>query len=269
MRVPLNITSIDQRLLEDVIEGKVVFFVGSNYLMPPRSAHMEAMMDHVDRERSISKAKDTLGKRVVTLGREEYSDLDEFISDIWPISMYQDLQLLVQKLKKTKFLITSIFDANIERALKEDKRIFTLRGKDSMDEEKMAQAQYADFVLYQLVGSTKKPETLCLDTTTMYSLRDKLRRSSLFRKFYEYAFRNKSLIIIGYDSKDLYDNFFRELINDYFENYEKSLLDNIYFVDKPDYRKYYGIWEDKEEDKLNVIPLLPKDFIKKLSGGIK
>jgi hypothetical protein len=266
-----------EKLLNDMKQAHAVFFIGSSFLEPPRYEQLEDIMELVEREMSFGRIAHRGDQDIanvhgglVNLGRRQYEDLRNYLDKWWPVSKYGDLRLLINNFTTIPAVITSCFDRNIRNSLKKTKKnILDITGVDSTKSGFEVDNNEDDLVLYQLLGTVDKPDTLRLTHDQMYDLRKEFRSSTFGSDFLKHLIKNNTLVLLGYESRDLYDNFFRELINDlyYWKKISQPFPQDIYFVNRLRYDTNYGLWAERDESQLNVIALSPSSFIERLNGG--
>lgn len=164
-------------------------------------------------------------------------------------------------------MITSCFDRSIRAALKRTKKdLIRVTGHDTTDSDFNLENEEHDLVLYQLLGTVDEPVTLRLTNKQIYDLRREIRDSPHSVEFTKSLLKKNSLVILGYESRDLYDQVFRELINDlyFYKKLPEGYPEDFYFVNELRYDTTYGLWAGKGEEDLNIISLSPSVFIKKL-----
>lgn len=258
------------QMKKELMEGDCVFFIGSQFLNPPRHNHMEEIISCIKIDTAAAEYKKAHTWRGAGIGT--YSQLRGMLKKLWSEKNYLDLQRLITEPRDINTLVTTLFDSYITTALESKvKNLQNITGTMSTQPEQTKNISQKDFVLYQLLGNIDKPGTMriSLDTyshdDSVYAMRDEFKSSSYAAQFLKSRLEKKVLIFLGYDINDIYDSFFGQLINDmYFNSGKRLLTRDIYFVNKVGYDTYYGLWEDRDKTDLNIIPLSPSEFIDRI-----
>jgi SIR2-like domain len=204
----------------------------------------------------------------------EYSNLRKYLESTWSTSAFNGIYQLSQNLGNVHSVITTIFDHRILNALTVlGKNVSTVTGIESTSSRFPVHEGPDNLLLYQVLGRTDKPETLWLSSIpskkdSLFQLRSQLRDSENARNFIADLLKGKSLILLGYQSEDIYDAFFREIFNDISYDFADHLTRNIYLVNRLRYYNYTGIWGSREENDVTLVELSPFDFITKLQEVI-
>jgi len=151
----------------------------------------------------------------------------------------------------------------------DDRPVTVIAGVDSVDRNFDLDFRKSDLVLYKLLGDIERPKTLRLSDKTMEDFRESFRNSEIAMMFMNGIIKNKALVLLGYDSRDIYDNLFRAVINDMAYKLGEPLTKEIYFVGQLDYDNYYGGWERRNENDINIITLSSVEFLRLITRGFK
>jgi hypothetical protein len=263
LRQPKNLLDYPTpQLLEDINNDRVVFFIGSAFLQPPRYKYLDEILSQVEKEKKVRElAKEPKYQgQIASFGYSPYSELRAFLQKVW--NGPRESHYLLGKLRKGSIMITSVFDMSIEKAVQERNRSMpVVRGEDATNPDYTTNIDKIDLLLYKLLGDIDHPENLHLTDVMMWALRDLIKSSGTAIEFMKRIVENKTLILLGYDGRDIYDNFFRALINDMSYMSRKSHTKAIYLVNQLDYDNYYGVWEKRDEDDISIITLSPEEFL--------
>jgi hypothetical protein len=259
-----------EELKKDLYDGHCVFFVGSRYLDPPRSKYVKDIMANIQKDIILAEFKGSYKLRGA--GIKGYENLRNYLDKLWSIENYADLQRLINKSIKVNTVITTLFDAHIANAIKKVIRnAEQMTGVESMKKDKTDSISQQDFVIYQLLGDILRPPTLRVSIesnsppdSSMNKLRFDFINSDNATQFMRNRIKKMSLIALGFDSDDVYDNFFPQLLNDMYFKYSEPLLTKIYFINKLGYSTLYGFWENKSKVDFNIISSSPSDFVDKV-----
>ena len=94
--------------------------------------------------------------------------------------------------------------------------------------------------------------------------RDKFRTSHA-ATFLTNLLKDKSLILLGYNDRDLYDGFFREIVSDLGYTSHDFRMEEVYFINSVGYDTYLGIWGNaKDETPVTILSLAPREFISQI-----
>ncbi|MGE5661166.1 MAG: SIR2 family protein, partial [Ignavibacteriales bacterium] len=269
LRKPKNLFDYPTpQLLEDIKNGQAVFFIGSAFLEPPRYKHLEEILIHFEKEKRVSELtkEPKYRDQIASLGYRPYSELETFLHEVWNGPTESDY--LLGKLRKGSIMITSLFDTSIEKAIESrNRKVTVVRGSESIDTMYSIDFNKTDLLLYKLLGDIDHPDSLYLSDNMMWALRDLFKGSEKAVNFLKGIIDKKSLVLLGYDGRDIYDNFFRALINDMSYMFKKSHTKAIYLVNQLEYDNYYGVWEKREEDDISIITLPPVEFLYIITRG--
>ena len=243
-----------------------------------RQRDVEKLKHEIDKLRSeVRRAIIDLEEKVrPTTTKEAHLQLHNYLESIWPPYMNENPLILLRNIGKVTCILTTIFDTNIEYAANIiGKKLSVITGIDSIydfSREKMKKIK-ENLILYKLLGSIDRPETLRISTElstkdSLSALSDEFRRAKHPFEFLNDVIKDKVLILLGYEDSDIYDRFFRKLINDSYYTLGKSFIKKIYFINEFNERTYLGIWGDKDESDIRIMPLTPKNFVRSLAGGV-
>jgi hypothetical protein len=206
----------------------------------------------------------------------QFNRLSEFINKTWPPNPIPYLTNILSLVNKPNYIITTLFDNKLENSFYnnlQDKELYRITGKESIlnyQDQNFIQDNY--LVLFHLLGTLDKPDMLCLSTKTteidsdfIYNLSSLRRGFESNSKFLKNICDNKTLVLLGYKDKDIYDSFFREVLNDLHYVYERPITKEIYFVGEKKYDSFYGTWDRKKEKELKIISMYPEEYLKNLS----
>jgi len=204
-----------------------------------------------------------------TTSIKKYEDLTKFVLETWDISRsiaHQQYKLLT-KMPSIGLIITTIFDKSIETAYEkyESKRISMITGIESTNYSYRSLSD-KNPTLLKILGTIEKPETLHLSEETMFMLREGLTSSDQARKFLLNTIEDKTIVLLGYESKDQFDKFFCKLVNDVSYELELPITKDMYFVNDVRYDRYYGLWENIKPENIIAIDLDISKFLRELSG---
>jgi SIR2-like protein len=256
------------QLLEDVKNGHAVFFIGSAFLEPPRYKHIDEILSYVEKVEEMNKLlkKPYYSTQIASVNYLPYSELKAFIEEVWKAPT--ESHNLLAKLQGTNIMVTTIFDSSIEKAMQNnDKEIIVVTGSESITKNFPINFGSVNLFLYKLLGDIDNPKTLCLTDRMMQNLRNSFKKSETAVALLQQIIEDKTLVLLGYDGRDTYDNFFRALVNDISYKFNKSLTKDIYLVGQLEFDNPYGIWEKRNQNDISVITLSPVDFLRIFARG--
>ena len=278
MRPPKTIYSeIPSQLLEKIKQGNSIFYIGSNILSPPRYKFTEEIMKLAEIEDPYRKLEQESRKpgsntRVVRDIPSEgiFKEVKEFMRRKWPEP--SSTHHSIAKLRTVKSIITTLFDTYLEDVSREYRPVNVLTGIGIVNNEKNLSSyerqEGDDLLIYKLLGDIAKPETLFISENMMKELGGIMLSSGSNAGFMKDLVRDKILVVVGYDDRDDYDNFFPALLNNITYSYKESILEDIYVVDTLQYYSSYGSWAGKDESEMNYVNMEASKFLTELVKAV-
>ena len=103
----------------------------------------------------------------------------------------------------------------------------------------------------------------------MFDLRDQLIVFEKSKSLFYNLIKDKTIVLLGYESSDKFDKFFNKVMNDIGYESDRPITKKMYFVNQLSYNTNYGLWRNtREEDKI-AINLNIKEFILKLTDKLR
>jgi SIR2-like domain len=258
-----HLTEVPPSLLDDHKQGRTIFYLGSYFLDPPRIKYESEITDLFEQEK---KEANVLGRAFSTVG--EYEDLIKFAYGKWEVSaLDRPVYQLLTKIPSLDLIITTLFDNSIERAYERysgSKDVNVITGIESTDESYRSLNKKKP-TLFKILGSVNNPKTLCLSEETMFDLRDRLMSSDNAKEFFLNIIKDKTIVLLGYESNDRFDKFFSKVVSDVCYYLESPITRNMYFVNEITYNRYYGLWENTKTENIFAIDLGISEFLRLLS----
>jgi len=252
------------QLMNDIRKGNTVFFVGSGLLCPPRYLHSDKMLKLFERERTLDDLQreheiSEESRGIASLGHKvTVSAFDNFVKNTW--SSPKESHYMLAKLPQGSLLITSLFDTLIENAAKK-REVEVVTGTDIFDAKFRIDLSKVDILLLKLLGDKERPATLCLSNDLMWDLRNNIRTSEKAQNFLRSILDKRSLVSLGFDSRDMYDSFFVSLIGDLSYAVEGPLTGSVYFVTDLDFEASREDLEYAMRSPITWINLTPDEFL--------